>query len=75
MGLRLFRIYVAPYLMRKGVEKMNQKMKDHMEGQFSGAGGNNQQQEGEVTVEYRGKKDKRSALADDSEYVEFEEIE
>lgn len=72
-ALRIIFRYLGPYLMKKGVEKMQQKAEDQMRGQF-GHQQQYSQEEGKITVEKPRGSSGRSA-ADDGEYIEFEEVE
>lgn len=72
-AFRLIGRYVLPWLMKKGV----QKMQNNMEEKFRNASDQNrpQQPEGNVSVEKKGNKS-QSAMKDDvGEYVDFEEVE
>ena len=72
-ALRIIFRYVGPWLMKKGVQKMQQKAEDKMRDQF-GQRHRSSQEEGKVTVEKPRDSSSRSG-ADDGEYVEFEEVE
>ena len=72
-ALRIIFRYVGPWLMKKGVQKMQQKAEDQMRSQF-GQQPRSSQEEGKVTVEKPRDSSGRSG-ADDGEYVEFEEVE
>jgi sortase (surface protein transpeptidase) len=70
--LWVFRIigrYVMPLVMKGFVNKMQQKMQDQMNQQQRP-----QRNEGDVTVEFDGKKKKKSAGSEKGEYVDFEEV-
>ena len=72
-ALRIIFRYVGPWLMKKGVQKMQQKAEDQMRDQF-GQRHRSSQEEGKVTVEKPRDSSSRSG-ANDGEYIEFEEVE
>lgn len=71
-ALRIIFRYVGPWLMKKGVQKMQQKAEDQMRSQF-GQQSRQAQEEGKVTVEKPRESTRRSGGEDD-DYIEFEEV-
>lgn len=70
-AFRLFRIYVLPYLMKKGVEKMQKKAQDQMNQRYEQQ--RPQRPEGDISVENR-KRNGKSENDDSGDYVDFEEV-
>lgn len=67
LGIRLFRRYVLPMLIDKGIKNMQEKMHQQQRHQER-----SDRDEGEVVIEKKRRKSKRST--DAGEYVDFEEI-
>lgn len=72
-GFKFIMRLLAPFIMRKAAEKVNQKMNQQFGGQFQ-----QQQQdqgpEGEVVIKKAPKKKSSSTSANDGDYVDFEEV-
>ncbi|MFW6309749.1 MAG: DUF4834 family protein [Prolixibacteraceae bacterium] len=66
-GIRLFRQYVLPILIDKGVKNMQEKMRRQQR-----QNEHSSRSEGEVTIEKKRKNKKHGS--DEGEYVDFEEI-
>lgn len=71
--LKLIGRYVMPYLLNKGMQKVQRNMEEKMRQ----AQGRNQSQEpeGSVHVENEGKTSRKTTNDDVGEYVDFEEVE
>ena len=73
---RLLRFYVFPYLFRKGVNRMQENMRQRMEDAMRQQQGYEEHQQGDVTIRKStdSKKGNRRLNDDAGEYVDFEEV-
>lgn len=72
-GLKLVFRLVGPWLMKKGVQGMQNKAQRDMHNQFGGGANRSSKPEGTITVEKpKGGSDNRDG--EDGEYVDYEEI-
>ncbi len=69
-AMKLFRMFVLPFLFKKATDKMKSNMEGRMQ-DFQAR--NDPREEGEVRVETRSKPN--SERVEEGEYVEFEEVE
>jgi hypothetical protein len=67
---------LAPFIMKKAAEKVNQKMNQQFGGQFQQDQQDQQGQgpEGEVVIKKAPQKQSKSGAANDGDYVDFEEV-
>lgn len=70
-ALRIIIRYVAPWLMKKGINRMQRKAEEQMRSQFGHQ--NRPQEEGKITVE-KTKGSSGNSGGDDGEYIDFEEV-
>lgn len=68
-AIRLFTRYVLPLILENKIKEMHQKMQNQQKQQRRTG-----KQEGEITIEYDQKRN-NIRNRDDSEYVDFEEVE
>lgn len=73
MAFRILRLYIAPWLFKKGIEKMQEEARSQMGGQQRKQARPGRK-EGEVTIEYPKDPSKKKSGDDSGEYVDFEEI-
>ena len=73
---RVLRLYVFPWLFRKGVSKMQENMQQRMEDAMRQQRGYEEHQQGDVTIRKstKDKQDNRRLNDDAGEYVDFEEV-
>lgn len=67
LGIRLFRRYVLPMLIDKGIKNMQEKMYDQQR-----QNQHPERPEGDVTIEKD--RNRRKQKNDEGEYVDFEEV-
>jgi hypothetical protein len=69
-AMKLFRMFVVPFIFRKATDKMKENMESRMRDQQAQA---DPRAEGEVRVETKAKP--TSDRVEEGDYVEFEEVE
>jgi hypothetical protein len=71
-GFKFITRLLAPFILKKAAEKVNQKMNQQFGGQFQQPH-KNQGPEGEVVIK-KAPKQSNSTSANDGDYVDFEEV-
>ena len=72
-GFKFIMRLLAPFIMKKAAEKVNQKMNQQFGGQFQQEQ-QDQGPEGEVVIKKAPQKQSKSGSAHDGDYVDFEEV-